>query len=77
TLKKGGILLIFEHHEPRRISLRILFNFYLGFIEKLTSNSFEMQRTILRETIKSGFKILKQIPIKKFLSFFQIILLKK
>ncbi|MFW9822838.1 MAG: class I SAM-dependent methyltransferase [Candidatus Thorarchaeota archaeon] len=77
TLKKGGILLIFEHHEPRRISLRILYNFYLGFIEKLTSNSFEMQRTILRETIKSGFKILKQIPIKKFLSFFQIILLKK
>ncbi|MGB5911766.1 MAG: class I SAM-dependent methyltransferase [Promethearchaeia archaeon] len=76
-LKRGGIFLIFEHHEPSKISLRILYNFYLGFIEKMTSHSFEMQRFILKELKKSGFKILKQIPIKKFLSFFQIILLKK
>ncbi|MFX0020054.1 MAG: class I SAM-dependent methyltransferase [Promethearchaeota archaeon] len=76
-LKGGGFCLIFEHHEPSKISLRILYNFYLGFIEKLTSHSFEMQRNILKELKKSGFEILKQIPIKKFLSFFQIILLKK
>lgn len=76
VLKKGGILLIFEHNEPSKIALRILYNFYLGFIEKITSHSFEMQRNILKELRKTGFKILKQIPIKKFLSFFQIILLK-
>jgi len=77
VIKKGGTLLVFEHHEPYRIPLRILYNFYLGFIEKITSYSFEMQRNILKELKKSGFHILKQIPIKEFLSFFQIILLKK
>lgn len=74
VLKKGGIFLIFEHHEPSKILLRILYNFYLGFIEKITSHSFEMQRNILKELKKTGFNILKQTAIKKFLSFFQIIL---
>lgn len=76
-IKQGGYLLVFEHHEPHKIPLRILYNFYLGFIEKITSHSFEMQRNILKELKKSGFTILKQIPIKEFLSLFQIILLKK
>lgn len=77
VLKKGGTLLIFEHHEPSKISLRILYNFYLGFIEKIASHSFEMQRNILKELKTTRFKILKQTPIKKFLNFFQIILSKK
>ncbi|MFX1496944.1 MAG: class I SAM-dependent methyltransferase [Promethearchaeota archaeon] len=77
VLKSGGTFLIFEHHEPTKSSLRLFYNFYLGFIEKLTSHSFEMQRNILKELKISGFKPLKQIPIKKFLSVFQIILLKK
>ena len=77
VLKKSGILLIFEHHEPSKILLRILYNFYLGFIEKFTSHSFEMQRSILKELKNTGLKILKQTPIKRFLSFFQIILSKK
>ncbi|MFX1574493.1 MAG: class I SAM-dependent methyltransferase [Promethearchaeota archaeon] len=74
VLKKGGILLIFEHHEPSKTSLRILYNFYLGFIEKITSHSFEMQKNILKELKNVGFKIQKIIPVKEFLSFFQIIL---
>lgn len=73
VLKKGGILLVFEHHEPSKITLRILYNFYLGFIEKITSHSFDMQRNILKELKQTGFKIIKQTPIKNFLSFFQII----
>jgi ubiquinone/menaquinone biosynthesis C-methylase UbiE len=77
VLKKGGILLIFEHFEPKKVTFRILYNFYLGFIEKITSHSFEMQRNILKELKKSGFNILEQTPIKKFLNFFQIILSKK
>ncbi len=77
VLKKGGILLILEHHEPLKASLRILYNFYLGFIEKITSHSFEMQRNILKELNKMGFNILRQTPIKNFLNFFQIILSKK
>jgi ubiquinone/menaquinone biosynthesis C-methylase UbiE len=77
VLKEGGVLLVFEHHEPKNTSLRIIYNFYLGFIEKITSHSFEMQRNILKELKKSGFTILKQIPIKDFLRFFQIILSKK
>jgi ubiquinone/menaquinone biosynthesis C-methylase UbiE len=77
VLKKGGVLLIFEHHEPSKISLRILYNFYLGFIEKISSHSFEMQRNISKELTQVGFKILNQIPIKKFFSFFQVILSKK
>lgn len=77
VIKKEGIFLVFEHHEPSRISLRILYNFYLGFIEKISSHSFEMQRNIFIELNKSGFIVLKQILIKKFLTFFQIILSKR
>lgn len=76
-LKKNGYFLIFDHHEPSEIFHRILYNFYLGFIEKITSHSFEMQRNILMELNNAGFKILSQTPIKKFHSFFQIILCKK
>lgn len=77
VLKNNGYFLIFEHHEPSETFHRILYNFYLGFIEKLTSHSFEMQRNILIELKNAGFKILSQTPIKKFHSFFQIILCKK
>ncbi|NVM38633.1 MAG: methyltransferase domain-containing protein [Candidatus Lokiarchaeota archaeon] len=77
VIKKEGIFLIFEHHEPSKILLRILYNFYLGFIENITSHSSEMQRSILKELKKTNFRILKQTPIKNFLSFFQIILSKK
>ncbi|MHA2400497.1 MAG: class I SAM-dependent methyltransferase [Promethearchaeota archaeon] len=73
-LKQGGKFLIFEHHEPSKISLRIPYNFYLGFTEKLTSHSAEMQRNILKELKKTGFNILYQVPVKKFFSFFQVIL---
>ena len=77
VLKKKGIFLVFDHHEPRRWPKRILYNFYLGFIEKITSNSFEMQRSILNEIKGSNFKIINQSFIKKFLDFFQIILSEK
>ena len=74
VLKKEGYFLIFEHHEPSKTSLRIYYNFYLGFSEKLLSHSFEMQRNILMELRNAEFNILSQTPIKKFYSFFQIIL---
>ncbi|MHA2122261.1 MAG: class I SAM-dependent methyltransferase [Promethearchaeota archaeon] len=73
VLKKEGVFIIFEHHEPSKISLRIPYNFYLGFTEKLTSHSSEMQRSILKELKKARFSILKQTPIRRFFSFFQII----
>lgn len=77
VLKREGYFLIFDHHEPSKTFLRVLYNFYLGFSEKLFSKSAKMQRNILRELKESNFNILKQIPIKKFLSFFQIILTQK
>ena len=70
-LKKDGYLLIFDHHEPSKVGIRILYNFYLGFWEKLLSHSFDMQRNILRELKKTGFIILKQTPIKEFYIFFK------
>jgi len=76
-LKKKGILLVFEHHEPSTNLLRILYNFYLGFIEKIFSHSFEMQRSLLKEIKITGFNIINQFPIERFLSFFQIILAQK
>jgi len=76
-LRKGGIFLILDHHEPSKIGQRIFYNFYLGFFEKMLSNSFEMQRNILMELIETDFKIISQEPIKKFHDFFQIILSKK
>lgn len=77
VLEKDGLFLVFEHHEPSETFHRILYNFYLGFIEKITSHSFEMQRNILTELKNAGFNILSQTPIEKFHSFFQIILCKK
>jgi ubiquinone/menaquinone biosynthesis C-methylase UbiE len=77
VLKKKGYLLIFEHHEPSNTLNRVLFNFYLGFVERISSNSHEMQRKILFELKKARFEILSQTPIRKFLNFFQIILNKK
>jgi len=77
VLKKDGQFLIFEHHEPSKPIYRILYNYYLGIIEKMTSYSFEMQRNIFLELNKARFKIISQTPIEKFLRFFQIILCKK
>jgi ubiquinone/menaquinone biosynthesis C-methylase UbiE len=77
VLKKGGYFVIFDHHEPSEIKLRILYNFYLGFLEKILSHSFEMQRKIFKELNKANFGIQKQIPITKFLKFFQIIVSRK
>jgi len=77
VLKKDGQFLIFEHHEPSKPIYRILYNYYLGIIEKMTSYSFEMQRNIFLELKKARFKIISQTPIEKFLRFFQIILCKK
>ena len=77
VLKKDGQFLIFEHHEPSETFHRILYNYYLGIIEKMTSYSFEMQRNIFLELKKASFKIISQTPIEKFLRFFQIILCKK
>ena len=77
VLKKDGQFLIFEHHEPSKPIYRILYNYYLGIIEKMMSYSFEMQRNIFLELKKARFKIISQTPIVKFLRFFQIILCKK
>ena len=77
VLKKDGHFLIFDHHEPSKPIYRILYNYYLGLIEKIISHSFEMQRNILIELKNTGFKIISQTPIEKFLRFFQIILCKK
>jgi ubiquinone/menaquinone biosynthesis C-methylase UbiE len=77
VLKKDGRFLIFEHHEPSKPIYRILYNYYLGIIEKMTSYSFEMQRNIFLELKKARFKIISQTPIEKFLRFFQIILCEK
>lgn len=76
-LKKKGFFLIFDHHEPSKTSLRIYYNFYLGFWEKIFSHSFEMQRNILNELKIAGFNVISQIPIEKFRNFFQIILSQK
>lgn len=77
VLKKDGLFLIFEHHEPSKSFLRIAYNFYLGYSEKLLSHSFEMQRNILTELKRSNFKIISQTPVRKFFNFFQVILCKK
>lgn len=77
VLKSDGIFLIFEHHEPSKSFLRIAYNFYLGYSEKLLSHSFEMQRNILMELKKTHFKIITQTPVRKFFNFFQVILCKK
>jgi len=76
-LKNQGYLLIFDHHEPTKTRNRIFYNFYLGFWEKILSQSFEMQRKIFFELKDVGFNILSQVPVKKFHNFFQNILCKK
>ncbi|MBD3197522.1 MAG: methyltransferase domain-containing protein [Candidatus Lokiarchaeota archaeon] len=73
VLKKGGRFIIFEHHEPSKIFHRLLYNFYLGFIEKITSNSAEMQREILKELKLKHFLIKTQMLVNRFFNFFQII----
>jgi ubiquinone/menaquinone biosynthesis C-methylase UbiE len=77
VLKKKGYFLIFEHHEPSDIFHRILYNFYLGFWESLHSKSSETLRSILMELNCKDFEIISQNPVKKFASFFQVILCKK
>jgi len=78
VLKKEGYLLIFDHHEPSEPKLRIFYNFYLGFWEKILSHSFEMQRNILRELRGAKFEIINQIILdKKFYKFFQLIISRK
>ncbi len=73
-LKSGGVFLIFDHHEPKKTLKRLLYNFYLGFSEMILSKSSEMQRSIIYELRESNFKILKQLTVRKFLDFFQIII---
>ncbi len=77
VLKKEGLFLIFEHHEPSKSFQRIAYNFYLGYPEKILSHSFEMQRNILMELKRTKFKIISQTPVRKFFNFFQVILCKK
>jgi demethylmenaquinone methyltransferase/2-methoxy-6-polyprenyl-1,4-benzoquinol methylase len=78
VLVKGGYLFIFDHHEPSEVKLRIFYNIYLGFWEKILSKSFEMQRNIFRELKLVSFKPQKQIIFdKRFYKFFQIIISEK
>jgi len=77
-LKKEGYFLIFDHHEPSEPKLRVLYNFYLGFWEKILSHSAEMQRNILKELKSAKFVIIDQIILdKKFYKFFQSIISRK
>lgn len=78
VLKKDGYFFIFDHHEPSEPKLRIFYNVYLGFWEKILSHSSEMQRNILNELKNVNFTILDQIIFnKKFYKFFQLIISKK
>ena len=78
VLKKDGYLLIFDHHEPSELNLRIFYNFYLGFWEKILSHSSEMQKSIFRELKDVKFELINQIIFnKKFYKFFQLIISKK
>lgn len=77
VLRKDGILIIFDHHEPSKTIIRLVYNLYLGFWEKLLSKSFEMQRAIFYELKQTKFIPISQIRISKFLNFFQIIINKK
>jgi demethylmenaquinone methyltransferase/2-methoxy-6-polyprenyl-1,4-benzoquinol methylase len=78
VLNKHGYLFIFDHHEPSELKLRIFYNFYLGFWEKILSHSAEMQRNILKELRISNFKPINQIIFdERFFKFFQLIICKK
>lgn len=77
-LRKEGYLFIFEHHEPSEVKLRILYNIYLGFWEKLLSKSSVMQRNIFSELYRAKFKLQKQIIFeRRFYKFFQLIISRK
>jgi ubiquinone/menaquinone biosynthesis C-methylase UbiE len=78
VLKKDGYLFIFDHHEPSEPKLRVLYNLYLGFWEKLLSHSSEMQHSILNELKEVNFTLTDQIIFdKRFYKFFQLIISKK
>ena len=78
VLKRKGYLFIFDHHEPSEPKLRIFYNCYLGFWEKILSHSFDMQRNIFRELKDVRFNPLDQIILnKKIYKFFQLIISKK
>ena len=78
VLKKDGYLFIFDHHEPSEPKLRIFYNFYLGFWEKLLSHSSEMQKSIINELKDVKFKLINQVIFdKNFYKFFQLIISKK
>ena len=78
VLRRNGYLFIFDHHEPSEIKLRIFYNFYLGFWERILSHSSEMQRNIFRELKDVKFNPVKQIILnKKIYKFFQLIISKK
>jgi ubiquinone/menaquinone biosynthesis C-methylase UbiE len=78
VLKPKGYLLIFDHHEPSEPNLRIFYNFYLGFWEKILSHSSEMQKNIFRELKGANFRLIDQIIFnKKFYKFFQLIISRK
>jgi len=78
VLKKEGYLFIFDHHEPSEPKLRLFYNLYLGFWEKLLSHSSEMQKNVLNELKDINFTLTDQIIFdKKFYRFFQLIISKK
>lgn len=78
VLRRNGYFFIFDHHEPSEPKLRIFYNFYLGFWEKLLSHSSDMQRNILRELKETKFNPINQIILnKKIHKFFQLIISKK
>ncbi|MFW9948643.1 MAG: class I SAM-dependent methyltransferase [Candidatus Thorarchaeota archaeon] len=78
VLKRNSYLIVFDHHEPSEPKLRIFYNFYLGFWEKILSHSSEMQKNIFRELKSAKFKLVDQIIFnKKFYKFFQLIITKK
>ena len=78
VLKRGGYLFVFDHHEPSEPKLRIFYNFYLGFLEKILSHSFEMQRNIFEDLKNAKFNPINQIILdKKIYKFFQLIISKK
>jgi len=78
VLKKNGFFIIFDHHEPSEPKLRIFYNFYLGFWEKILSHSTEMQKNIFRELKDGRFDVVNQIIFNgKFYKFFQLIISRK
>lgn len=78
VLGRKGYLFIFDHHEPSEPKLRIFYNFYIGFWEKLLSHSSDMQRNIFSELKAVKFNPINQIILnKKIYKFFQLIISRK